>query len=163
VNKYDHIHWEDDPGGREPLLHIIHADHTKRIETICLSDRWFGVFGHWDEEKRRNVPCLDPFAPCVCRDRPVPTWWRCYLAALRPSKKVGLVEVTKDAFQACHMRQVAEGRGTLRGIKVVLDRRPRIKTGAVVVELYDPGTDTGDLPPAPNVKRELERIWFSRL
>lgn len=165
MTRWNHIHWEDDPGDRQSMLKIEHADHTRVKRFVVLSKRATGVFGHWDDELKRNVPCLDPWAPCKCRDRPMPTWWRCYLAVLADRGKVRLAEITKDAWLECRGQGVTDQRGTLRGLTLTLDRRPRIKTGAVVAQLLEPAAlpDDVSLPTSPNVKTELERIWYSRL
>jgi len=165
MTRWTHIHWEDDPGGHIPMLKIEHADHRYTKDYLVISDRAVGVVGHWFEDRKRNGPCLDPFAPCPCREQPLPTWWRCYLAALDKGGKVRLVEITKDAWLACRGQGITDKRGTLRGMRVTLAREPRIKTGAVVCQLLEPVSlpDDYSLPAAPNIKVELERIWFSRM
>jgi len=157
------IRWSEPPDDYEPLLHIVHADHTRVIRGVVLSRREVGVIGHWVADLNRNQPCIEPHG-CLCETQTLPVWWRCYLA-MHYDGKIGLAEITADAWRACRGEAVRFKRKTLRGLKIELDRKPRRKSGSVVCRLLEPvaAPDAPDLPVEPRVKRELERIWFSRL
>jgi len=158
------INWSDIPPDRVGGLKIYHAPTNGILEMRILSNMEFGVFGHWDDRSRRNRPCIDPHG-CICQERSVSMWWKCYLGIqLIHGHKVGLAEVTSDAWRGCAGTRLREARGDLRGLKLVLSREPHTPQGRVVCQLYEPSVDLRDgLPPSPDVKEELQRIWFARL
>lgn len=158
------INWSDQPSSREPMLKILHAPVDGRLELVVLCERDFGVFVHWDHKLRRNQPCTDPYG-CICQVGPVPTSWRTYLGVqLVRGGKIALAELSSPAWTTCKGVKWIEHRGTLRGARLTLERYPHTKEGQIIAHLYEPVVeDLTYLPPAPNVKDELTRIWFSRL
>lgn len=158
------INWSEVPTSKAPMLRIVRAPVHGRADFVILSARDFGVFVHWDDRLRRNVPCTDPHG-CICQDREVGTSWKTYLAAVPVNGgKVVLVEVTADAWRAAHGVDVLKARGSLRGFRLTLSRTRREASAPVVAGLFGPvGTLEAALPESPNVKDELQRIWYSRL
>lgn len=157
------IHWDDHPPTDElPKLNIFRAPHAYTAKLVVLSRRGAGVFGHWNEGERRNLPCNHPWE-CYCDGNPVERWWRYYLGAWT-GKVVVLVELSKDAFLAAQVEQLVKNRGTLRGLFLDLTREPRVKTGRVVATFREPAAlpDDDRLGPEPDLQAALTRIWYGK-
>lgn len=164
MNLRPHINWSEDPSHRPKTAPIRHAPASGQSEFLLLSEVELGLFGHWNRHLKRNVPCTDPHG-CICQEEAIPTWWRCYIGAREPQGRIVLVEVTAHAWLLCGGVAWRTQRGTLRGSLITLKRSPQTKEGKVVARLHEPPgqLDLTTLPSAPDVKAELQRIWYSRL
>lgn len=159
------INWSEVPTSTRPKLLIVRAPISASTTWTVLSDRDYGVFMHWIPSLKRNQPCTDPYG-CPCQDNhALGTKWLTYLACQETrGGRVRLVEITSDAWIKVEGTKWLENRGSLRGLRLVLRREQHARTGRVIAELHDPaGADPDALPPSPNVKDELQRIWFSKL
>jgi len=158
------VNWSEQPGDKRPMLKILRAPIDGLLELTIISERDFGVFIHWVERLKRNQPCTDPYG-CLCQSEILPVSWKTYLAVQEVrGGKIRLVEVPSMAWTECQGVKWLENRGSLRGCRIALKRLPHTKQGKVIATLYDPVVaDIAALPPCPNVKDELQRIWFVRL
>ena len=146
------------------MLKILRAPLCGKTYYDILSDKAFGVITHWIEKIQRNQPCTKP-GYCCCDDDIVPTTWRAYLAvAEQRTGIVRLAEVTSEAWIEAGGVAVTERCHTLRGMILEMSRTKPHKSGRVVVRLLNPSAPRlWVLPPPPQVKDELERIWGSKL
>lgn len=158
------INWSDQPTDRPKICPIRSAQPGPPQEFLILSECEFGVFGHWDDQLKRNRPCTDPHG-CICQERAVSTWWKCYLGCQEPKGRLVLVELSGLAWLNAQGVKHREARGHLRGLKITLERYPKTKQGHIIARLYEPSVeiDLNGIPRPPDVKEELQRIWFSRL
>lgn len=132
------------------------------VRGIVLSSALVGVWTHWFNG--RTTPHLLGRGGCSgCREH-LSKRWKGYLAIYwQAGVCVGLAELTPSAARACPELIEATG-ADLRGYLIELARPLGKKNGRVSLRLQPPPYRRAPdkLPPAPDVRACLLRIWDRR-
>jgi len=101
----------DDDGIFIPILSAI---PRVTLRYVCLSNFLHGVWTHWHQG--RTIPHMMPAAKCEGCLAQRAKRWKAYLAVWESTRcRIGLLEVTRDAYRHCEVLQV-EPAIDLRGL-----------------------------------------------
>lgn len=123
-----------------------------------LSDEVTGVFLHWNG--RRNIGCQGKEFCEFCQAGKGRKW-RGYLASITSGVKfVRLLELTAEQLDGFFLAFPAVEPEELRGLTLKVKRSGQYRKAPPVLELVPvPRVASDQLPPAPDVRTELHRIW----
>lgn len=154
----DHIAWDAAPPPDDgSYIEIAPAPCFGCTLLVCISTSVVGVWTHYIDG--RTVPCTLPSGSCRCRPEKLAKRWRGYLATWQPREdKRYLVELTADAYRHTNV-DLADMTLELRGLLINLSRAGRSKRSPVRVNFTTATYALPDLPPEPDVRAALERIW----
>jgi len=149
------------PEDERTRLNIVSAPPSGNLLFVVLNERLYGAPVHWIDN--RTTPCTRGYG-CRCELMELSSRWKGWLGGLSyQSRKLVLVEVTANAARLGKLDGHDQAEQNLRGLTLRLSRCKRSKTGKVIAELTDaPRVEEERLPPPPDVRVELARIWNAK-
>lgn len=155
------VYWDNEPDTEDAgsFVPIWSPKPGQTLRLVCLSDVVTGVWTHFVDKRTR--PCLGRKNGCLCSRMDLGRRWKGYVAALEPERsRVVLAELTIGAYTHAFdlLRSVKE---TLRGRPIRLWRATGKENARVSVIFEEPRLEAMEhsLPPAPDVRECLRRIW----
>jgi hypothetical protein len=142
------------------MLRIMRAPMAGSLNLVALSDHLEFVWQHFVDG--RTIGCTSGFG-CACDDGVVPTRLYAYLGcALATDGQVVLLQLTDEGCRGLMLQDSPLCGPSLRGF-IVSVRRDLTKKGKPVVSgiVTQPPYASDKIPPAPNVRAELIKIWGS--
>jgi hypothetical protein len=130
---------------------------TTRIGGIIVNEKVWGFESHWDGENHRTTQCSG--GPELCQ------------GCLRklPLKQFGVIEVYSLTNKGSEFVQLTPGAwdelerlasdGSLRGMRVILQRRSSKPKQPIVIDLIDWYDEVDKLPKPTDPISTLRRIW----
>lgn len=154
----DLISWGGQPSHEREYHRIVRARPGSALRALVLSDHAELVLVHWVGQRSR--PHLIPPGSCPgCQAR---TRYRLvgYLAGWLPASSTwSIVEVPEEA-STIHYDALRGLGGSLRGLRVVLVRAGQAANSRVDLSWEGSPHSVGELPPVPDLRAALVRIWF---
>lgn len=152
------ISWADTPPPDDNRhIPIINAPAVGYFRGVVVSRRLTGVWTHYVEP--RTVPCTRATGQCICIQDQLGARWRGYLSVRAGQDgMLYLVELTPDAIRHCRV-DFDNPDLDLRGCRLALYRAAKTKRAPVRVEIERVAAVPDQLPPEPDVKAALIRIW----
>lgn len=145
--------------GREDQWTWFHCSPGEKLGLLILSEKPYGYAGHYVRGRMRN--CAGE--GCKTCERGIGKQARYVMSACRiRDGKIGILEVGRPA--ALMIRELAQGRGRLRGLAIQLEREGVSKHSRIEVAVFE-----GIVPkpfesfPALDVPRVLELTWATAL
>jgi len=160
----DPYNWMDGPPLQDVrrMLRIVRAPRTGSLELVCLSDHLVYVWQHYLDG--RTIGCKAGYG-CKCETESVPSKLYAYLGcAYTTNGQVVLCQLTAEGSRGLQLQDSPLCGPSLRGMTISIRRDPLCKGGKVQSGIVTrPAVAEERLPPRPNVRQELQRIWHSGL
>jgi hypothetical protein len=156
VPEHGSITWSNAPprGTQEMAWPMLRIPAAGAKGLIILSNDMLGTNTHY--YGGRTTPC-DGQNCRACEDNSQKRWHG-YLAVWMPkAAKKGILEITEAAGDA--VAKAAEKRVSLRALSLAAQRVPTKANGKLVLQLTDSEWSPEGLPPAPDLRRILRRMW----
>ena len=150
------ISWTNGPpdDAREMAWPMLRVPAKGMSGLIILSQEMLGTCTHYFGG--RTVPHSDQ--GCRACDEQNQKRWHGYLAVWHPkAAKKAILEITDAAADT--IKKVYATRKTLRSLSIAGQRRPVKPNGTLIVQLIESEWAADGLPPSPDVRRILLRMW----
>ena len=140
-----------------PYVELVTPRVGEKVRVVAISHHVETVPIHY--YGGRTLPCLGTKEICFGCAAEVGSRPKGYLAAIAPmTGKVVVAELTEKAMEGNEERLAGEGAG-LRGFGLIIYRRGNSRQGRVYLEFTQTRTPEEQLPPAPDVRTIMQRIW----
>lgn len=142
------------------MLRIVRAPKEGSLELVALNDHLVFVWQHFADN--RTIGCTVGFG-CLCEEKRVPTRLYAYLGcALAQNGQVVLLQLTDEGCRGLQLQDSPLCGPSLRGHVVSVRRDQKSKGGMVQSGIVTrPPYASDRIPPPPDVRAELVRIWNS--
>jgi hypothetical protein len=149
-------HWTTEPDTRNNTTpySLLRTPIGRPLVAVITTDQPLGCRTHF--YLHRTVPCEMPSCP-PCADG-YSSRWHCYLGVYSP--KTGdqaILELTANAAEP--LLKYYRDHSHLRGVKIKAERRGIRTNSPVVLSLLNECLDHNLLPPPPDLKSALAKIW----
>lgn len=150
------INWSDNPASAPTLPHLPleRVKPASQIHGVITCNTYLGVWTHFIGG--RTLPCTAPTCPgCEAQRR---KGWEAYLSIWtnKPSRHI-IAALTPGA--ALQLTDAAPDPGQLRGNWITIRRHGSRPNGKLLVELQLVEVNVGCLPPPPDLKAHMYKIW----
>lgn len=153
------IDWQNEPAPIAPgnAMDLTRCKMGSTPPLIVLNTRHVGNEMHWFGG--RSYPHTGKGCPACAAKRP--GVWKGYIGVWNPkTRQSQILEFTAPCTSAFNEHFLAFG--TCRGAVVVITRKGDKANGRLTAKLSRSEYGLDQLPPEPNLKDALEKIWFSR-
>jgi hypothetical protein len=130
-----------------------------KVRGYCLAERPEGCWGHYvpSGDKGRTICCVGRENGCVYCGPWSSLRWQGYIPILDGDLgRVTIAQLTKEAAARCPA--LHDPRRNLRGCLLTLERVGKKGNGMVQAEILDVNPKPR-LPPCPDTKAQLHRLW----
>lgn len=148
--------WTNRPpvGDTKPTTRLVRAIPKRPIRAFVLSGDVSGTKTHYWHGRTR--PCNAPDCD-ACTANNIARWHGYIAIYNTDAHEVQVLEITSSSIQ--YIERYLVGRQSLRGAHITASRPSGRITGKLHLLLEQTTDLRPDLPPAPNVRQILERIW----
>ena len=149
-------YWADRPDtvNEEQHFQIMRTPPGGQMRGVITTDDYVGVNLHY--YRGRSTPCRKNSCE-ACEAGHRPRWTGYVLLMSIKTRKVNIFEFTQRAWNA--FNQVRAVKGSLRGVELIASRLGKRDNGPLTVVFEEARHDADMLPPAPELREILERIW----
>lgn len=138
----------------DPIIRLVRATGKTTVRGWILSTEIQGTTTHY--YRGRTRPCTHP--ECDACTAGMAPRWHGYLAIYAAvTAETQILEITSASIE--YLDRYRVGRTTLRGALITASRPSKSNTGRLHLLLQPPTPTNPALPPDPNVRKVLERIW----
>lgn len=152
--------WQDVPPSHQPAyIPVIWPKNEAPVRGYILCARPEGCWTHplLEGNKVRTMPCVGRENGCAICSAATRIRWQGYVPIFEPIRgRMYIAQVTKEAARRCP--PLTNPKEILRGRMLLLTRPGRNANGLVVAEVHSNVPPT-DLPPCPDVREALLRLW----
>jgi hypothetical protein len=145
------------PAVKPRVKRLLKVTSATRYVGQIVNDSVWGFWTHWNASRRRTERCVGRSEGCEgC------------LAEL-PLKQIGIIELYNPQATASAFVQITPGawddllirvpRASLRGLQVVISRKPGSDKQPVIIDLVSYDADASHLPAPTDPWTTLARIW----
>ena len=148
--------WNDRPNEVKEQGHfeIMRTPAGGVLSGVITSDTFVGCNLHY--YRGRSTPCRkNDCEACEAGHRP--RWTGYVLLMSRKTRRVNILEFTARCYST--MQSMLIAKTSLRGVVVTVKRTSSRPNGPLAMTFEEDRVDPDSLPPAPDLREILERIW----
>lgn len=148
--------WADAPTTRSETNHfeIIRTPPGGSIHAVIASEKFIGTNLHY--YRGRSTPCRKNNCE-ACEAGHRPRWTGYVLIMSKKTRRLNIFEFTQRCYEPFHAMQVA--RDSLRGVVFTCRRTSSRPNGPLTIIFEEDRMDPDAVPPVPDLREILERIW----